>query len=131
VVLPANRYSVSVDNELLRDGAVLAEDVEDLQVAYFFDQSFPKNGVVDDDEMVGADGEPAYQADSFDNSELREVRISVSVRSRKPDPRLTGAIAQVLENHAPAAVPDGFRRRVVTASVRPRNVGHRPNFDIY
>jgi len=130
VVLPATRYSVSADNELLRDGAVLAEGVEDLQVAYFYDQ-FPANGVPDDDEMAGSDGDPVYVADGFDNSQLREVRISVSVRSRKPDPRLPGAIPQTLENHAPAAVPDGFRRRVVTASVRPRNVGHRPNFDIY
>jgi len=130
VVLPATRYSISADNELLRDGAVLAEGVEDLQVAYFFDQ-FPQNGVPDDDEVPGSDGDPVYQPDLFDNSQLREVRISVSVRSRKPDPRLPGAVPQPLENHLPAAAPDGFRRRVVTASVRPRNVGHRPNFDIY
>jgi prepilin-type N-terminal cleavage/methylation domain-containing protein len=130
VVLPATRYSVSVDDELLRDGAVLAEGVEDLQVAYFFDL-FPQDGEVDDDEVPGSDGDPVYESDDFDNSQLREVRINVSVRSRRGDLRLPGAVPQAVENHAPAAVPDGFRRRVLTASVRPRNVGHRPTFDIY
>jgi hypothetical protein len=118
---------VDAQGRLVRDGLILAGDVEDLQLAYFFDQA-PENGVVDSDglEYPGdPDGNVYDPADNWDNSKLREIRMSFVVRSSRPDPNLPGAIPQALENHAPAAVADGFRRRVFRATVRPRNVGHR------
>lgn len=124
--VPAHRFRVNAQNQLLRDGVALAEDVEDFQVAYFFD-SFPENGAIDSD-LLEVPGDPdgnVYEPDDWDNSQLREIRFAFVVRSSDPDPNLPGAIPQPLENHAPAAVADGFRRRVFRAAVRPRNVGHR------
>jgi len=129
-VFPAKRYTVNGTNELVRDGAVLAEDVEDLQVSFFFD-------VDGDGENDGAAEEPGtaagnvYEADDWDNTELREIRLGIVVRGRNPDPRLPNAVPQALENRVPVAVADGFRRRVLQAAMRPRNVGHRLDGDIF
>jgi hypothetical protein len=124
--VPAHRYSVDPQGRLMRDGLILAGDVEDLQVAYFFDQA-PENGQIEENlEVPGDPDSVVYDpADNWDNSKLREIRLSFVVRSSRPDLNLPGAIPQALENHAPAAVADGFRRRVFRATVRPRNVGHR------
>lgn len=131
-VFPAKRYTVTPDKELVRDGVVLAGDVEDLQVAYFFDQSpydgEPAPGSVE--EPGTADGN-VYEVDDWNNTELREIRLGIVVRSRTPDPNLPGAIPQALENRQPVAVADGFRRRVLQAVMRPRNVGSRLDGDIF
>lgn len=125
-VYPARRYTVNSDNELIRDQAVLSEDVEDLQVSYFFD-SAPADGAMGSEllEQPGTKGGNPYEADAWDNSRLREVRISIVVRSRTPDPNLPNAVPQALENRVPVLVEDGFRRRVLQAVMRPRNVGSR------
>jgi prepilin-type N-terminal cleavage/methylation domain-containing protein len=124
--VPAHRYTVNLQNQLLRDDLMLADDVEDLQLAYFFDAVTPDNEVDSNPlEYPGTSDGNVYEPTDWDNSELREIRFSFVVRSRMTDPNLPGAVPQPLENHAPAAVPDGFRRRVLTATVRPRNVGHR------
>jgi prepilin-type N-terminal cleavage/methylation domain-containing protein len=124
--VPAHRYSCDLQGRLMRDGLVLAEDVEDLQVAYFFDQN-PENGAIESAalEYPGDKDGNQYDPADWNNSKLREIRLSFVVRSSRPDQRLPGAVPQALENHAPAPVADGFRRRVFTATVRPRNVGHR------
>jgi prepilin-type N-terminal cleavage/methylation domain-containing protein len=125
-VVPAHRYTVNAQNQLMRDDLRLADDVEDLQLAYFFDSVTADNEVDSNAlEYPGTVDGNVYDATDWDNSELREIRFSFVVRSRMTDPNLPGAVPQPLENHAPAAVPDGFRRRVLTATVRPRNVGHR------
>jgi prepilin-type N-terminal cleavage/methylation domain-containing protein len=131
-VFPAKRYTVNNDNELVRDGVVLAGDVEDLQVSYFFDTA-PANGEIDSallEEPGSKDGN-VYEVDDWNNTELREIRLGIVVRSRTPDPNLPGAIPQALENRQPVAVADGFRRRVLQAVMRPRNVGHRLDADIF
>lgn len=145
VAIPATVYQVNAANQLTRNGVILAEDVEDMQVALFFD--------LDDDGVVDGDPQPApaqppftsdveypgsipggtqYQSGSWDHSTLREVRLSVVIRTRAQDaqslddPNLANNTFIAMENRiAPAQPADGFRRRVLTMTVKPRNIGIR------
>lgn len=124
--VPAHVYQV-VNGQLLRDGVLLADDVEDFQVAFFVDGN--ENNLVDAEEYL-ADGQgvlDTYSAATVNHNRMREVRINVVMTTRDEDPReeyLEGR-GQVLENRAPASVAsaDGRRRRVHTATVQLRNVG--------
>ena len=125
VVVPAHVYQVNNNAQLLRDGLVLSEDVEDLQIAYFFD----KDGdlTLDPGENPGIAGTP-YTASAWDNSDLRDVRVNFVVRTRGSDPSFKGGAFQTTENRAtPAATTQDSqtRRRVHSTTVRVRNVGNR------
>jgi len=130
LAIPAHVYTV-VGNQLRRDNLVLANDVEDFQVAYFFDVT--PNGLVDSiaTEYPGSSaafGGVQYQAGNWDASRLREIRVNIVVRSRTPDLSLTGSQPQATENRvALPADPAGqnYHRRVMTSTVRLRNVGQR------
>jgi Tfp pilus assembly protein PilW len=125
VVVPAHVYQVNNNAQLLRDGLVLSEDVEDLQVAYFFDQD--ADLTLDPGENPGSAGS-AYTASAWDNSNLREVRVNFVVRTRGTDPSFTSGAFQTTENRAtPAATTQDpqMRRRVHSTTVRVRNVGNR------
>ena len=125
VVVPAHVYQVNNNAQLLRDGLVLSEDVEDLQIAYFFDQN--ANLALDPGENPGITGTP-YTASAWDNSNLREVRVNFVVRTRGSDPSFKGGRFQTTENRAtPAATTQDsqMRRRVHSTTVRVRNVGNR------
>jgi prepilin-type N-terminal cleavage/methylation domain-containing protein len=129
VAVPAHVYQV-VGTQLLRDGLLLADDVEDLQIGFFYD--FDDDGDVDAGETIGHTAANDYESSSFDNRELREIQVSFVVRSRAPDPEFGGpndpqGQFQAAFNRVPVAGNDRFRRRVYTTSVRPRNVGHRPD----
>ena len=125
--MPAHRYSVNLQNQLMRDDLVLADDVEDLQLAYFFDSVTADNEVDSDAlEYPGTVDGNVYASTDWDNSELREIRFSFVVRTRLTDPNLPGAVPQPLENHVPAAVADGFRRRVLTGHGAPAKRGPPP-----
>ena len=126
VAIPAHVYQVNGQAQLERDGMVLADGVEDLQVALFYD--------TDGDDVVDANQDDPgsatylagqYESDKWDNDELREVRFNIVMRSRTPDPAWSQGQFQTTENRDPVAGTDGFRRRTFTASVRPRNVGAR------
>jgi prepilin-type N-terminal cleavage/methylation domain-containing protein len=126
VLVPAHVYVTDAQMRLTRDGTLLAENVEDLQAAYFFD--------VDGDGQVGnpAQENPGsagtnYDPQNRDHGDLREIRISVVTRSRDPEREFTAStpLFQATENRAPVAQPDGFWRRVMRVSARPRNVGSR------
>jgi|GEM_PF-787742 len=143
VAVPAHVYQVNNAFQLLRDGVVIANDVEDLQMAFFIDQN--GDGLVgavpvgtppplqDPTEYPGSvPGAPVYQAPLWDHSELREIRVDLVVRTRTPDADVAqnAALAQntfiARENRvAPGNPPDGFRRRVHSITVRARNIGHR------
>lgn len=145
VAVPATVYQVNGANQLTRNQMILAEDVEDMQVALHFD--------VDDDGVVDGDPRPAPQSPPFisdaeypgsigggvqygsgnwDHTTLREIRMSIVIRTRAQDvatienPALATNTFIAMENRvAPAGPPDGFRRRVLTMTVQPRNVGRR------
>ncbi len=125
VAIPAHIYQINGNAQLLRDGLVLAEDVEDMQVAYFFDAN--ANGNVDAGDNPGVVGQP-YVAANEDNSTLREVRLNFVIRTRGTDPSFTQGRFQTTENRvAPAATVQDpqLRRRVHTTTIRIRNVGNR------
>lgn len=132
VVIPAHYYRVTggANSQLIRDGMILADDVEALQVAYFFDED--DNGLASTtvDEWFGVAG-AGYQPHVRDNGSLREVRVNFVVRTQSQDAdvrdgRTAFGQSVQLENGPAAGAADGFRRRVYTRSVRPRNVGIRP-----
>lgn len=140
-VVPAHGYWINVlagVPRLVRDSIVMAEDVEDLQVAAFFD-------ALGDGLIPGAVGLPWNDANEYpgsaaanswyvsgarNNSELREIRVTVVARTRSQDPdvvlrpALANYYQQRPENRVIAgAIPaDGFRRRAVTMAIAPRNV---------
>jgi prepilin-type N-terminal cleavage/methylation domain-containing protein len=131
VVVPAHVYTV-VNNQLLRDGMVLADDVEDLQFAFFYDTDKDGLEAGDGSDYPGSDIGPIYQSSNWDNSDLTEIRVNVVVRTRAQDadvvqdPGMAQGQWQVTENRVAPGGFDGFRRRVHTATVRPRNIGLRP-----
>jgi prepilin-type N-terminal cleavage/methylation domain-containing protein len=122
VLVPAHEYRINGD-QLLRDGVLLSEGVEDLQVAYFLDDD--TDGVIDANEMHGNGTDPDYVAGAQDGSEVREVRVSLVTRTRSEDREWTQGRPQALENRNPAVVNDGFRRRTHNSTVMLRNVGSR------
>ena len=122
MVVPAHEYRIANGDQLLRDGVVLSEGVEDLQVAYFYDAD--TDNVVDAGEMRGTPGND-YLASGQDSSEIREVRANLVTRTRMEDREWTQGRAQALENRDPIDTPDGFRRRTYTSTVMLRNVGSR------
>lgn len=142
VAVPAHVYWVNPGPppQLIRDGMVLANDIEDLQVAFFFDvnddgvvngldAAFPPLPAHSATEYPGsaANGGTDYQSRDWDNSELREVRVTIVARTRGEDPdvvanpALANSVVQAFENRAAGVVADGFRRRAITVTVKPRN----------
>jgi prepilin-type N-terminal cleavage/methylation domain-containing protein len=142
VAVPAHVYWVNPGPppQLIRDGMVLANDVEDLQIAFFYDKN--NNGVVDglDAAFPAQPAESAteypgssatnsrYSSKAWDNSQLREVRVTVVGRTRAQDPDVVAnptfanSVTQAIENRPQGAVADGFRRRTLTITAKPRNV---------
>ena len=118
--------------QLLRDGLLLADDVEDLQVAYFHDGD--RDGNCDANEWSGGDcpdpgvqGFNGYDARASDNCTLRAVRVNFVVRTANQDANAlanpayaTGAFVQT-ENAPNRVGLDGFRRRAFSRMVLPRN----------
>jgi prepilin-type N-terminal cleavage/methylation domain-containing protein len=121
VAVPAHEYRIAGDN-LYRDGLLLAQGVEDLQLAYFLDAN--DNNQVDSGEMSGvAAGSDQYTSGGTDISDLREVRMNLVVRTRAEDEDFTGR-PQAKENRA-AGADDGFRRRAYTTTIMVRNMFSR------
>ena len=117
--VPAVEYRVA-GGVLFRNGLKLARGVEDLQIAYFFDI----NGV---NEIRGAAGGTAYVAKNQSVEDLLQVRINFVTRTRKEDPRFHAGSFQAKENRAAIAGNDGYRRRVHTSTILPRNLVNRMN----
>jgi len=128
IIVPAAHYAINgavATGRLERNGDLLAQGVDDLQVSYFFD--------VDDDGTIDAPAaeEPGtlggllYDAEDWDNTSLKEVRFSLVVRTRATDLEFTQGNFVTFENRvAPAGGADGFRRRSIIATVRPRNIAN-------
>jgi len=135
VAVPAHIYSLTpagggAPAQLFRDGMLIASDVEDLQVTYFFD--LDDDLEVDAGESFGTSGGTARPWELTpantrpDPSSLREVQLNLVTVTRDDDPNRdwTLGVGQVTGNRNPASLStgDGKRRRVYTARVRPRNV---------
>jgi hypothetical protein len=119
--VPALEYRIDA-GKLYRNGLLLAEGVEDLQLAYFLDEN--GNNALDAGELYGTSGNN-YLAAASNASELRAVRLNLVARTRAEDDTFTQGFFQATENRDPVAGQDGYRRRVHTAIVRMRNVGDR------
>jgi prepilin-type N-terminal cleavage/methylation domain-containing protein len=126
VLVPAHVYQLDNQMRLWRDGVLLAENVEDLQAAYFFDVNGDGQMTNPSVENPGSAG-TSYDPRNTDHRSLREIRINVVTRSRDREREFTAStpIFQATENRAPVTVADGFWRRVLRVSARPRNVGSR------
>lgn len=131
ILVPAHVYQVDLapdEPQLLRNGRAIATGVEDLQVAFFFDQN--RDGQVQNEfsangEFPGRDGADEYGNASYDNRDLREIRINLVTRTRAPDREFQSGQFQATENRVAPAGNDGYRRRVHSSTVKLRNVGYR------
>jgi prepilin-type N-terminal cleavage/methylation domain-containing protein len=128
MLVPAHAYTLATPPgdaiQLRRDGAVLAKDIEDFQVAWFYDDD--ADGEEDAGEIRGVVGTD-YNTTLVDGNVLRELRVNLVARTREDDPRnpLRAGTGQTPENRssASAAGDDGRRRRLHTSIVRVRNLG--------
>ena len=124
--VPAHQYALD-GTDLERNGRLLSGGVEDVQIAYFFDADgdwTPDPGPPNEYRGIsGAD----YDAQDQDAADLREIRVSLVVRSRQEDAHFSGGLPQELENRSFGGGPpsDGFRRRVHTSRLMLRNLGSR------
>ncbi len=128
-LIPAIAYQVitpagSTIPELQRNGIIFARDVEDLQLAWFYDDN--GDGQVDaaGDEYRATAG-TTFVANTIDGNDLREIRFNLVLRTPLEDTQRPSAagVGQRTENRVnaiPAA--DGRRRRVHTATIRLRNI---------
>lgn len=144
IAVPANVYQISPaiagvqPSQLLRNGLVVANDVEDLQVEYFFDLddngivSIDGAGALQLDERRGSSDTAVYSsADTDMNQFLRNVTVTVVVTTPMDDGAAQSlGRPQDVANHDiiaggwVAANADGLRRRVVSMTVYPRNIGN-------
>ena len=120
-VLPAIEYRV-VGTQLFRNGLLLSNEIEDIQLSLFFDVN--GNNLVDAGEIRGDGVGNDYLAAENDAADLRRLQINLVARTRLEDPNFDGFF-QSTENRNPVAGLDGFRRRVHTNMIRLRNVGAR------
>jgi len=144
VAVPAHVYRIVQNagqpSQLVRDGVVLANDVEDLQFSLFVDLDdvngdgvLEGDGLLDPGEFLGDTGDAVgdgvavpYDATNVNNGQIRQVQISFAVTTREEDPlpEAPQQQMQVIGNRNPASIPaaDQRRRRVHTTNVRVRNV---------
>jgi type IV pilus assembly protein PilW len=102
------------------DDEIIAENVEDLQLAYALDTD--EDGQLDD---LDADGEADYYDGGAvaDPTTIKAVRINILARSDFPDPNYSsqGNPPAQIENRALSATNDNFRRRWWRTTVKVRN----------
>jgi type II secretory pathway pseudopilin PulG len=122
--VPGHLYRV-VGAQLQRDGVALADDVEDLQIAWFYDGN--QNGQVDAGEYLGTSAATQLQLNALPNNDsslLREIRFNLVLRTADKDPTkpTNAGTGQATENQTAVPGADGRRRRVLTATTRLRNL---------
>ena len=134
LAIPAHLYELvegtgNAPNRLLRNGRLLASDVEDFQLTYFFDED--GDLVEDTNELYGADTvdwqpwELTPTANRPDFSSLVQVGINIVTVTRQDDPNVHYQLGagQATGNRLASSLPsgDGKRRRVNSTRVRLRN----------
>lgn len=123
VAIPAHAYTINADSQLIRDGMLIANDVEDLQIAVFIDAN--GNRTIDVGEYLGDGVDPQFVSTAVDISLAREIRANLVLRTRLDDLDNSNGRFQRKENRAAVAGSDGFRRRSYSVTVGLRNVGAR------
>lgn len=127
---------------LLRNGAAVAEGIEDLQLAYACDgcvaaiNSGVADGIIDDQNGTNsfdtADfiSNNAWGAAPMTPDKIRMVRMTIVGRQPRQDPNWHGTAPTTVEDHDPTgdvgytpATYQQFRRRILTRTVQARNLG--------
>jgi Tfp pilus assembly protein PilW len=111
IVVPALTYQVN-GTELSRNGTVLSDQIEDLQVEFGVDAD--ANGLIEGAEF------PIHDLDGEDLNLVRTARIHVTGRTTRGVEKFSGQFAQVANRNAGAA--DNFKRRRVSADATLRNM---------
>jgi prepilin-type N-terminal cleavage/methylation domain-containing protein len=111
VVVPALVYQVN-GTTMTRNTIVLSNHIEDLQVEFGVD--IDNNGTVEGAEF------PIDDLTGQDFDEIENVRISLTARDLRGDPRFNGQFANVANRVAGAA--DNFRRRRTFGDTVVRNL---------
>jgi hypothetical protein len=131
VAIPAHVYRIVpatavLPSQLFRDNALIASDVEDMQIVYYFDDDDDR--LVDPGEIFGDAGTATYPpAAAVDYGRLVELRLNLVMTTRANDPNqnFTPMKGQPTANRTLGSVPgpDLRRRRVYSSMVRVRNLG--------
>jgi prepilin-type N-terminal cleavage/methylation domain-containing protein len=121
--VPAHLYRIN-GTTLTRNGVPMAGNVEDLQIAWFFDGD--GDGRYTGTEYRGISSTTVLLTNNAgsDPSTLREIRFSLVVRTSADDPvnPTAAGAGQARENRTGAPGADGRRRRVHTSTIRLRNL---------
>lgn len=138
VAIPAHVYRVVVPTpstneryQLRRNGVLLANDVEDMQLALFFD--FDDDGVVEAGEFQGDDGSAVgdgvsvmHSPATTDGRRLKQVQLNLVIATEREDPDFNSPRSQqqVTGNRDASSIPapDRRKRRIYRSTVRLRNV---------
>jgi len=124
ILVPANAYvqTNGPPQQLHRNGRLMTIDVEDLQVAWFYDDD--GDGQVDGGEYRG-DSTTDYDPSTVVGENLREIRFNLILRTGSDDtqrPTNAGTGQQTENRDTSIAGDDGRRRRLHTTTVRLRNI---------
>jgi prepilin-type N-terminal cleavage/methylation domain-containing protein len=117
--------------QLRRNGILVANDVEDMQLVLFFDAD--DDGVVEAGEVEGDDGSMVGDGISIihspalaDGRSLKQVRINLVMSTEREDPDQRAPLSQpqITGNRDPSSIaaPDRKKRRVYQSTIRLRNV---------
>jgi prepilin-type N-terminal cleavage/methylation domain-containing protein len=112
VAVPALYYDINGTN-LRRNGSVLSEQMDDLQIEFWVD--------ADIDGQVDAGEFPLNDLNGFDLSRIRMARIYVTSRTDRADPDFTTGSLPAAANRVAGPV-DNFKRRRATVDTLLRNV---------
>jgi type IV pilus assembly protein PilW len=118
--LEASQMAISWDDPLhpvlTQDGQPLADDIEDMQIAYGVD--------LDSNYRITA-GEWMSMPIGTDINKIKLVRVTLVARTAQPDPKLIGVtrVVPALEDHPARDVTnDGYRRYILRRIIHCRNM---------
>jgi len=120
IAVPAHVYELDPTG-LMRNGTVLTDLIEDLQIEYWVDVlNGGPNGIEDNNEF------PIHDINAMplavrDSARIRRVRITMVGRAAQTDETTSVQNRPAIANRVQGP-PDGFSRKILTTSVLPRNL---------
>jgi hypothetical protein len=112
---PATNETFLIMDTIDSTGDIMAEGIEDLQMAYCFGEDDPSNLSKYTNGIDFA---------SLDDTFLRTVHLVMVARTSKPDPYRNSFNRIVALNHTELADPDAYPRRYLETTVQLRNYFH-------